>query len=143
MARRGKTLKVEVTPYHILDIMADPAYFPHFIRRYHIALDMALYKGEKRRHPWSIFYENKPKLLYDDCIDEIKRILGMQSTSASLMTLHNNSSVMNIVLNACSDWITEKTGREPEFEIFDNTVKSAAIDLTHYAHYKKIHGERN
>lgn len=45
--------------------------------------------------------------------------------------------VRDIVLDAASDWITEKTGRTPEFELFPNTVKSAKTNFKYYGHNKK------
>lgn len=131
---RGKVLKVDITPYHILDVMADPAYMPHFIRRFNIGMDMAIAKGRERSF-WSYHYENNPKLLYDDCVDEIKRLLGQQETSASSTRIVG--MVRDIVLDAASDWITEKTGRTPEFELFPNTVKSAKTNFKYYGHNKK------
>ena len=132
--REGKVLKVDVTDYHILDIMADPAYMPYFVRRYHIAMEMAVAKGTIRPW-WSYIYENNPKLLYDDCVDEVKRLIGIQETSASSFPVRG--TIKDIVLNAASDWITEKTGRTPEFEIFPNTVKSARTSFKYYGRRKK------
>lgn len=132
--KRGKILKVDITPYHILDVMADPAYMPHFIRRFNIGMEMAVAKG-KIRPFWSYHYENNPKLLYDDCVDEIKRLLGQQETSASSTRVIG--MVKDIVLDAASDWITEKTGRAPGFELFPNTVKSAKTNFKYYGHNKK------
>lgn len=132
--KRGKILRVDITPYHILDVMADPAYMPHFIRRFNIGMEMAVAKG-KIRPFWSYHYENNPKLLYDDCVDEIKRLLGQQETSASSTRIVG--MVKDIVLDAASDWITEKTGRTPGFELFPNTVKSAKTSFKYYGHNKK------
>lgn len=129
---KGKVVSVRVTPYHILDIMADPAYMPFFVRRYHIAMEIAIAKGKLRPY-WSYHYENNIKLLYDDCTDEIKRILGMQDTSASSVRLIG--AIKNIVLDAAEDWVVEKEGRIPAFEIFPNTVKSARINMKHYGPY--------
>lgn len=134
MRPRGKVLKVDVTPYHILDIMADPAYMKHFIKRYNVELEKAKAKGVQRPW-WSFYYDGKPELLFDDCVEEIKRILGMQKTSSSATRLVGGPK--NAVLSAASDWITEKTGRLPEFEIFPNTVKSARINFDYYGHNKK------
>ena len=131
---RGKVLRVDITPYHILDVMADPAYMPHFIRRFNIGMDMAIARGRMRPF-WSYHYENNPKLLYDDCVDEIKRLLGQQEASASSTRIVG--MVRDIVLDAASDWITEKTGRTPEFELFPNTVKSAKTNFKYYVHNKK------
>ena len=131
---RGKVLRVDITPYHILDVMADPAYMPHFVRRFNIGMEMAIAKGRARPF-WSYHYENNPRLLYDDCVDEIKRLLGQQESSASSTRIVG--MVRDIVLDAASDWITEKTGRTPEFEMFPNTVKSARINLKYYGHNKK------
>lgn len=132
--RRGKVLKIDITPYHILDIMADPAYMPHFIYRFNIGMEMAIAK-RSIRPLWSYYYENNPQLLYEDCIDEIKRLIGQQETSASSTRIVG--MVKDIVLNAASDWITEKTGRAPEFEIFPNTAKSAIVNLKYYGHNKE------
>lgn len=129
---RGKVIAVNVTPYHILDVMADPDYMPLFIRRYNIAMEKAIAKRATRPY-WSLIYDNNPKLLYEDCIDEIKRILGMQETSAS--SVRFTGMVKEMVMNAASDWITKKTGRTPEFEIFPNTVKSAKINMNYYGPY--------
>lgn len=126
---RGKVIAVNVTPYHILDVMADPDYMPLFIRRYNIGMEKAIAKRATRPY-WSVVYENDPKLLHEDCMDEIKRILGMQETSASSVRL--TGMVKEMVMNAASDWITKKTGRIPEFEIFPNTVKSAKINMDYY-----------
>lgn len=127
---QGKVVKVEVQPYHILDIMADPAYIPWFLRRFHIEMERASVCSYVPR--WTILYKDNPKLLYDDAIDEIKRVLGMQESSAALVKFNLHIGVFKIVLNACSDWITEKTGRTPEFERFENTVKSAHINFDYY-----------
>lgn len=129
---KGKVVSVRVTPYHILDIMADPAYMPFFVRRYHIAMEIAIAKGKLRPY-WSYVYENNIKLLYDDCIDEIKRILGMQKSSGATCRFHGK--IKDIVLDAAEDWVVEKEGRTPAFEIFPNTVKSARINMKHYGPY--------
>ena len=129
---KGKVVSVRVTPYHILDIMTDPAYMPFFVRRYHIAMEIAIAKRNTRPY-WSYHYENNIKLLYDDCIDEIKRMLGMQDTSASPVRLIG--AIKDIVLDAAEDWVVEKEGRTPAFEIFPNTVKSARMNMKHYGPY--------
>ena len=95
---------------------------------------MAIARGRTRPF-WSYHYENNPKLLYDDCVDEIKRLLGQQESSASSTRIVG--MVRDIVLDAASDWITEKTGRTPEFELFPNTVKSAKTNFKYYVHNKK------
>lgn len=132
--RKGRIIKIEVTDYNILDIMADPAYMPFFVRRFHINQEISQAQ-KKEELLWSKVYKDNPKMLYDDCVDEIKRILGMQESSASQMKFMG--VIKDIVLDACSDWITEKTGRTPEFEIYPNSVKSARINLKHYGHYIK------
>lgn len=130
--RKGKVVSIRVTPYHILDVMADPAYMPFFVRRFHIGMEKAIAKGTIRPY-WSYHYENNIKLFYEDCIDEIKRLLGMQSTSASPVRIVG--MVKDIVLDAAEDWIIEKEGRIPPFEIFPNTVKSAKINMKLYGPY--------
>lgn len=129
---KGKVIAVNVTPYHILDVMADPDYMPLFIRRYNIGMEKAIAKRTTRPY-WSVVYKDDPKLLHEDCMDEIRRILGMQETSAS--SVRFTGMVKEIVMNAASDWITQKTGRTPEFEIFPNTVKSATINMNYYGPY--------
>lgn len=131
--RRGKVLKIEVTPYHILDIMADKHYPFHFLLRFKIAVETnTTFKGT-----WIKIYGDNPELLYADALDEVQRQLGLQKSSAAQVKFDITSSVMQIVLEACSNWITEKTGRDPEFEIFQNTVKSARTQMQYYGHYKK------
>ena len=134
MGRRGKVLEIEVTPYHILDIMADKHYPFHFLLRFKIALETG---SSFKNRIFAKIYGDNPELLYTDALDEVRTQLGLQQSSAAQIKFTSTSAAMQVVLEACSSWITEKTGRDPEFEIFQNTVKSARTQMQYYGHYKK------
>ena len=136
MRRYGRIIKAHVTDYNILDVMQDHAYMKHFLVRFLIEIDKIKDKGEVWVK-WYTTYKNNPELLYLDLIDELKVTLKISETSASQMSFKWDSSPMQIALSACSDWITEKTGREPEFEIFTNVNKYKKINLKNYGNKKE------
>ena len=66
-------MKVEITPYHILDIMRDPAYYKHFLYRFQITRDRV---DNRCIFPnWLVTYRDKPKDLLKHAIKHIENVL--------------------------------------------------------------------
>lgn len=118
---RGRTIRVTETDYDIVEVLEDPDYPKHFLRRFKIARD--IWDAIKNTPLWMVFYKNNPELLLRDTIDETKRLLERQSTSATLVP-PNSIPFTTVILPAVNDWICEKENREPPFEPFPNTIKS-------------------
>lgn len=118
---RGVVLKEVTTDYHILDVMRDRDYLEFFLYRFKIAVEVA--RAKYVTFAWLAIYGNNPELLYKDAIDSIECMLDKTKISAAIIPL--GARLRTIVLPAVGDWIVKKTGRDPPFEIFPNTAKSA------------------
>lgn len=139
---RGKIVNVEKKPYHILDVIQDPAYPKHFLNRFKIQRDHAVLHGTA---PWFLAYKDNPELLLNDAIDEIKVILKLQETSAAQIDLikYTNGPITKIILPAVGDWIHEKEGTERPYEPLPDTVKSIQSNYKAYYVYKERFGPKN
>lgn len=138
MARTIITGEPRITPYDIVDdILTDPEYFKHFVRRFKAEFEKVDARGKQRPvRGWYISYKDNPELMLKDIIDEIKVILGRQESSASLYKL--GLTMRNIAMKAAGDWIHEHEGTVPEYEIFPNTVHTLPIPFEKYYVTKEI-----
>lgn len=121
----------KILPYDIIEVMEDPEYMKHFMRRFQMACEQVAGAGKLiGAKCWYWTYKDDPMLLYHDALDNIKTMLGRQSSSAAILPV--GRTLRHIVLKAASDWICEKEGRIPEREIFINTVHTLPIPYEKY-----------
>lgn len=118
-----------VTPYKITDVMKDPAYYKHFLYRFNVAKEKVEVMGKGGEPSWYKDYKDNPKGCLEYSLDWITRKLYVCTHHAKTIKPEDRPKgqrppIDSIILPACSDWITEKTGRAPEFEIPSNYLKS-------------------
>lgn len=117
MSNPKKYPKEAITKYNILDVMRDPGYRKHFMFR---AKQRILNSQKKHDYlAWVETYKDDLDLMLQDAIEHISYMLGVEKTD-SCVAAASSFPVKAVVLPACSDWITEKEGREKEFEYLTN-----------------------
>lgn len=116
-----------ILPFKILDVMQDPAYFKHFLYRFNLQKEFI---ANCKRSESQVFAKHKedPEGLLSYSIDWIRRKIFVCSHSSREIKPEDRPKgpcppIDSIILPACSDWVTEKTGRDPEFEIPSNRIK--------------------
>lgn len=121
----------KVFPYDIIEVMEDPEYMKHFLRRFEIAVQCVRGRGKQGQNvSWYLVYKDNPMLLYYDAMDNIKVMLKRQESSAAILPLHQ--TLHHIVLKAVDDWICEKEGLIPKQEIFPDFVHILPIPYEKY-----------
>lgn len=128
---KGQKGEPKILPYDIIELMEDPEYMKHFLRRFEMACQETVGQG-KAISPknWYWTYKDNPMLLYHDALDNIKTMLGRQQSSAAILPA--NRTLRHIILKAASDWICEKENRIPEREVILNTVHVFPIPYEKY-----------
>lgn len=118
-------------PYDIVDVMEDPDFMQHFLRRFAMACEKNKACGKLiGPKSWYWVYRDRPMDLYKDALDDIKVMLGRQKSSAAILPV--GRTMQSIILPAVSDWVCEKEGRIPEREVIPNSVHTLPIPFENY-----------
>ena len=127
-----------ITEYDIIDVLEDPEFLKHFMRRFQMSCEYIKATVAKKLGPssWYRVYKDCPMTLYHDTIDEIKVMLGRQESSAALLPV--TRTLRGITMKAVSDWMCEKEGTVPEQENISNVVHTYPIPFEKYYVTKEI-----
>ena len=119
-----KLISIDITPYHILDVLSDGLFYRLFLKRFKVAVEKSLTRISDIPD-WVKLYGEDPDKLLSDYISNVKHDLGLDRTHGLVKLSQTPKKILS---DSIGDWLAEKTGKPKSFE-FITTKDTQLINI--------------